>query len=212
VPAASHLDGVLHVPAGLVDGDPGARPRTHIFVGSKLASVALNDTLPKFAEYPPGVAVRPLPARAPEAPSAALAGSCLCNAVAYTADAWPRHIVNCHCSLCRRSRAAAFASTLAVPLAAFRFTRGAELVRSYALPPPRGYRVDFCARCGSILPTAAAALGLAFVPAGGVDSHVPALPMTHTHVASRAAWVDIGDDGPQFAELPPPERQAELLL
>jgi hypothetical protein len=36
--------------------------------------------------------------------------------------------------------------------------------------------------------------------------------MTHTFVASRAPWYEILDTWPQFAELPPPELQAELLL
>jgi hypothetical protein len=211
VPAASHLGDVLHVPAGLIEGDPGERPRTHIFVGSKLASVAIEDSLPQYAEYPPGVSL-PAVATLRPAENAALAGSCLCGSVAYASDVPPRRIVNCYCSLCRRSRAAAFGSTIATPLAAFRFSRGAEHVRSYSLPPPRGYGVDFCSLCGSLAPTVVAPFGLAFLPAGGIDTPLPPLPMTHTFVASRAPWYAIQDAWPQFAELPPPELQAELLL
>ena len=211
VPAASHAADALHVPAGLMADDPGERPRTHIFVDSKLASVVLDDALPQFATYPPGIDLPTLATRAPESATAALSGSCLCGAVAYEASALPRHIVNCYCSLCRRSRAAAFSSTLAVPVAALRWIRGSDCARSYALPAPHAYAVDFCQRCGSLVPTAVASLGLAFVPVGSVDTELPALPMTHTYVASRARWVEIHDAGPQFAALPPPEL-GQLLL
>jgi hypothetical protein len=80
------------------------------------------------------------------------------------------------------------------------------------LPPPHSYGVDFCSRCGSLAPTVVAPFGIAFLPAGGIDTPLPPLPMTHTFVASRAPWSEILDTWPQFAELPPPELQAELLL
>ena len=45
----------LGVPAGTLDGDPGARPRLHIFCGSKAPWFEIADDLPRFEEYPPGV-------------------------------------------------------------------------------------------------------------------------------------------------------------
>lgn len=41
------------VPAGLLDGDPGARPQAHIFVGSKAPWYTFADGLPQYAELPP---------------------------------------------------------------------------------------------------------------------------------------------------------------
>ncbi len=39
---------------GTVEGDPGIRPRSHIFVGSKASWHEISDTLPRFEEWPPG--------------------------------------------------------------------------------------------------------------------------------------------------------------
>jgi hypothetical protein len=37
---------------GTVDGDPGVRPREHIFVGSKAPWYEIADALPQFEEWP----------------------------------------------------------------------------------------------------------------------------------------------------------------
>jgi hypothetical protein len=39
-----------------VDGDPGARPREHIFVGSKAPWYEITDALPQHEGWPPGFA------------------------------------------------------------------------------------------------------------------------------------------------------------
>ena len=39
---------------GTVEGDPGVRPRSHIFVGSKAPWHEITDGLPRFEEWPPG--------------------------------------------------------------------------------------------------------------------------------------------------------------
>ena len=209
VPAASHDEPYWNVPAGLLDGDPGARPRTHIFVASRSPLAELDDVLPRHAAYPPGVALPAVETPRAHDASAAVSGSCVCGAVTFAADAAPRCVVNCYCSLCRRSRGTAFSSTLLVPSSAFRWTSGAERVRHYALPAPRQYASDFCGDCGSLVPSVAA--GSAMLPAGSIDTRLAPLPAVHLYVGSKAPWYEIADAWPQFAELPPPERLAELI-
>jgi hypothetical protein len=41
-----------HVALGTVEGDPGIRPRAHIFVGSKAPWFEITDELPRFTEFP----------------------------------------------------------------------------------------------------------------------------------------------------------------
>ncbi len=41
------------LPAGSLDGDPGTRPRHHIFVGSKAPWLEITDSLPQFEEHAP---------------------------------------------------------------------------------------------------------------------------------------------------------------
>lgn len=54
---ASAHDGVVgEVAIGTVDGDPGARPAEHIFVGSKAPWHDITDALPQHAAWPPGFA------------------------------------------------------------------------------------------------------------------------------------------------------------
>ena len=209
VPGASEEEGYFNVPAGLLDASLSARPRSHIFVASRSALTTLDDALPRHDAYAPGTDLPSMPNRAP-LEDATLSGSCLCGAVAFTATELPRRVVNCYCSLCRRSRAAAFSSTLLVPRETFRWDRGEARIRSYALPPNSKYRTDFCADCGSPVPIAAGSEA-AMLPAGAIDTPLPPLPAVHLYVGSKAPWYDIADAWPQFNELPPPERLTEFF-
>jgi hypothetical protein len=209
-PAPSHDERFWHVPAGLLDGDPVARPRSHIFFASRSPLTEIGDALPKHAAYPPGIELPIVAAPGAADPDSPLTGSCLCGAVAFASTELPLRLTSCHCSLCRLSRAAAFASTLRVPHDAFRWLRGSERVRRYALPGPRRYATCFCEVCGGKVPSAPAD-SAATLPAGAIDTPLPRLPAAHFYVGSKAAWYDITDAWPQFAELPPPERLKELL-
>jgi hypothetical protein len=210
LPAVSHDERLWHVPAGLLTGDPGAIPRSHIFAASKSALAAIDDALPRHATYPPGIELPHVPPRAAP-PSGGVVGSCLCDAVAFEVAAEPRRVVNCHCSLCRRRSGGAFTSTLLAPAASFRWLRGEDRVQRYALPPPRTYSAEFCGDCGSPAPSVVASREWAMLPAGGIDSALPALPAVHLYVGSRAPWYEVAGAGLRFDELPPPERFTELF-
>ena len=210
MPGASEEQDYLNVPAGLLDGDPGARPRSHIFVASRSPLTVLDDVLPRHDAYAPETKLPILPNRAPLT-DATVSGRCLCGAVAFAATEMPRRVVNCYCSLCRRSRGAAFSSTLLVARDTFRWHQGQARVRSYALPAPRQYGIDFCADCGSPMPSAPSGSATVMLPAGTIDSPLPPLPAVHLYVGSKAPWYEIADAWPQFAELPPPERLKELF-
>jgi hypothetical protein len=211
VPAVSHDERYWHVPAGLLDGAFDLQPRSQIFVGPRSPLTELDDALPGHESYPPGSAFPP--AATPHAPTvgSAVGGSCLCGAVAFAADALPRHVVHCYCSLCRRSRGAAFSSTLLVRAEEFRFVSGEERVVHHPLPAPRRYATNFCADCGSPMPSTQAGAPNVMLPAGAIDTPLPQLPAVHFYVDSKAAWYDIPGAAPQFAELPPPHLLAELF-
>ncbi|MGH8177474.1 MAG: GFA family protein [Steroidobacter sp.] len=51
-PRISRERGIVIVPAGPLDVDPGVRPQAHIFVGSKADWFDITDDLPQFAELP----------------------------------------------------------------------------------------------------------------------------------------------------------------
>ncbi len=53
VPRISAERGVVLVPAGSLDGDPGVRPAAHIFVADKAPWFEITDSLPQHAQMPP---------------------------------------------------------------------------------------------------------------------------------------------------------------
>jgi hypothetical protein len=200
VPARSHEPDSWTVPAGLVHGALASRPRSHIFVAAKNSLAPISDDLPQHAFYPPGIHL-PLVANSPPRHRATgLTGSCLCGVVAFESDALEPELVHCHCERCRVSSGAAFASTLAVPAAGFRWLRGAECVRTYATNEPRPYRVAFCAGCGSAAPLPSDDPSTLRLPAGSIDTALHALPALHLHVDAKAPWDEITDAWPRFMQ------------
>jgi hypothetical protein len=54
MPTALGDPGLVMVPLGALDQDPGVRPQAHIYVGSKAPWFEITDGLPQFIEMPPG--------------------------------------------------------------------------------------------------------------------------------------------------------------
>jgi hypothetical protein len=46
----------VSVPAGLLDSDPGVRPRLHVFTSSKAPWWEIDDDLPQHEKWVPGYA------------------------------------------------------------------------------------------------------------------------------------------------------------
>jgi len=195
--------GLVAVPAGPLDDDPGVRPVAHIFVASKAPWVDIGDAVPRFEAYPPSVDAPVLPDLERETHAGgAPRGSCLCGSVAYVVTGPIRRAWNCHCSRCRKARAAAFASNLMTKADGVRFTRGEELLESYRVPDAKFFTQRFCRICGSPMPRVAAEYGVAGVPMGSLDDDPGIRPQAHVFVASKAPWFEITDDLPQFPEAP----------
>lgn len=53
VPRISAERGIVIVPAGSLDTDPGMRPAAHIFVADKAAWFEITDSLPQYPQMPP---------------------------------------------------------------------------------------------------------------------------------------------------------------
>jgi hypothetical protein len=204
VPSGQAWNGLIGVPAGPLDDDPGVRPIAHIFVRSKAPWYDISDAVARYDAYPPGVDAPEFPdiAREP-APATGAAGSCLCGAVRYIVSGPPLRVQHCHCSRCRKARGAAHASNLFTPFDGVGFMRGTERLRSYSVPGARFYTQVFCDTCGSPMPRRDEERGITLVPMGSLDTDPGARPTRHIYVASKAPWYDITDDLPQFAEMPP---------
>jgi hypothetical protein len=197
-------DGMVFVPVGNVEGDPGVRPMLHIFVASKAPWYEIPDALPRFDAFPPGVEATVLAdRRLPPRPAGRTRGSCNCGAVGFEYEGNPILCRNCHCQRCRRARSAAHASNLLTKLGQLRFTRGEDHVALYKLPDAKFFAQAFCSDCGSKLPRLDPSRDLAVVPMGALDDDPGIRPREHIFAASKAPWFEIADALPQYAEQAP---------
>lgn len=189
-PPASDGRVVLH--AGSLAEDPGMRPLARIFVGSNPPWYEIADGLPRFDAWPPGFAfpVLPDPPREP-APPGVVRGSCLCGGVAYTVEGPPTTARYCHCTRCRKGRAAAHATNLVAPIAALRFVRGRGRVRTFKVPEARFFAQSFCADCGGKLPRLDPERGIAIVPMGSLDDDPGVRPVCQIFAADVAPWLEL---------------------
>jgi len=193
-------NGRVAIPCGGIDGDPGVRPTMHIFAASKAPWVNIEDGLARHAAYPAGgPAEIPQPSRAGGKPGV-LHGSCQCGGVAFEVEEPFTAIHNCHCSRCRKARAAAHTTNGFVPIERFRFLRGADLIEQYKLPEAASFTQAFCRVCGSAAPRLRA--DVAVVPLAALDDAPSRGSDDHIYTGSKAPWHEIADDLPQFEEGP----------
>uniref|UniRef100_B8HT33 Glutathione-dependent formaldehyde-activating GFA n=1 Tax=Cyanothece sp. (strain PCC 7425 / ATCC 29141) TaxID=395961 RepID=B8HT33_CYAP4 len=129
----------------------------------------------------------------------AIKGSCLCGAVSYAINGSLERIGHCHCSICRKSHGAAFATWALINPDQFQWTSGAEFVEGYESSP--GRKRCFCKKCGSPL-VATHAGKITEVVLGTVDGDSGARPSEHIFVGSKALWYEITDALPQFEQCP----------
>jgi hypothetical protein len=123
-----------------------------------------------------------------------LHGSCLCGGIGYVVRGPVFRMSHCHCSMCRKHHGAAFGTYLNAHAADFAFVRGEDLLGRYA-SSPSAVRT-FCTRCGSTLQWLGhAAPDEVGIAAGTLDDDPGLRPAMHIHVASKAPWYEIPDDG-----------------
>ena len=127
--------------------------------------------------------------------------TCLCGALEYEFTAPFDQMLHCHCSMCRKHHGTAFATFVSAPVAAFRWIKGEDKVRTYA-SSAEGKRF-FCAICGSVGPTLMPEAAFALCPAGNLLADPEVRPSMHMFVGSKAPWYTITDAVPQHAGYPP---------
>jgi hypothetical protein len=125
-----------------------------------------------------------------------LEGSCLCGGIRFAVHGALPGIVQCHCSLCRRSSGTSGIAKIAIAGEQMQWIAGQDLVATYERPS--GYGNAFCRVCGSPAPEGNRDRTRYTVPAG-LLADSPALKVTeHIYVASKAHWDIIGGDAPQL--------------
>jgi hypothetical protein len=126
-------------------------------------------------------------------------GSCCCGRIRYRLRGPFGSFSHCHCTDCRKTHGAAFATYLGVERARFELVRGGEGLSGHTTET--GTRRNFCRDCGSSLTcTVAAEPDTVYVAAGTLDTPLRLAPEYHIFVRSKVPWLDLNDGLPQHRE------------
>lgn len=128
-----------------------------------------------------------------------ISGTCLCGAVAFVIDGKLGPAGQCHCSKCRKVSGTDGNAVFYTAVSSFRWLRGEEVIRRFPVPGGNGWASRFCGICGSPAPHTDGDGNIYFVPAGLLDDD-PGFRgyAAHIFVGSKAPWVCITDDAPQY--------------
>lgn len=130
-----------------------------------------------------------------------IGGSCFCGTVRFVIEGKFGAAGQCHCSKCRKVSGTDGNAVFYTAAASFQWISGEAEVQTYEVPAGNGWRSTFCSICGSPTPHPDKGNNVYFVPAGLLDDDPGFRGYTaHIHVASKAPWVCITDDAPQYAE------------
>ena len=132
-----------------------------------------------------------------------ITGNCLCGAIEYEVEEIPGKIYNCHCSQCRKSHGAAFATQVFAKGVTLRFIKGEEYIKEYQQFPGNGGIRAFCSQCGSrlmnYLPDKNIYLSVAL---SSINSDFDGKPIAHAFVGSKASWHQPSDDILSYESIP----------
>jgi hypothetical protein len=124
-----------------------------------------------------------------------LAGECLCRAVRYTvADAF-EYALNCHCSNCRRTTGSAFKPFAGIARDKLIIAGGDSDMMIYGDVTTHDAH---CRRCGALLYSVVRNGAYAHVAMGTLVDEPSIRPSAHIFVGSKAPWLSITDDLPQY--------------
>ena len=131
-----------------------------------------------------------------------LRGSCLCRAVEYEVTEPFKAVHNCHCSRCRKARAAAFTTNGFTSIDGVRFVRGETEIATFKPPDARFFTHAFCRTCGSGMPRLDPGRGIGNIPFGSLDDDPGRGADDHIYIRWKAPWYDIPGDLPRYDERP----------
>lgn len=125
--------------------------------------------------------------------------SCLCEAVKFQAEDIPGMIFNCHCSRCRRSHGAAFATQVVCLKSSLIFVSGKEFVSEYKF---EGIKRCFCSKCGSRLLNATESDGYLSVSLTTIQGRPDLKPVAECFAIDRLSFVLLDPSIPHFEGFP----------
>ena len=113
-------------------------------------------------------------------------GGCFCGAIRYAIDDGDYLVVNCHCTMCRRTSAAPFVTWIVVPKARFQYNQG---VPKTLASSKKGTRY-FCGHCGTPVACEIRARPQEIdITVGSLDHPSDFPPTVAVHEDTKLAWL-----------------------
>lgn len=127
-------------------------------------------------------------------------GKCLCGEVEFRAQEIPGMVFNCHCTRCRISHGADYATQAFASRSSLTFVRGEHLLKEYE--STGGIRT-FCSNCGSRLMNYAKNQGdYLSVAIACLDASYQGKATAHCFTGSKAPWHTPDSDIASFETFP----------
>lgn len=134
-------------------------------------------------------------------------GGCVCGSVRYRLNALPKAVYACHCKDCQRMSNTTHTISMVVPEAEVAHVSGELSVYEKTADSGRVVKMFACARCGTKMWNQPPAGEILIMKAGNLDEIGWAAPVGNIWTASRAPWVELDPDVPNF-DGQPADRQA----
>lgn len=136
-------------------------------------------------------------------PAFPVEGGCQCGAARFELTAGPLGVYSCHCKDCQRTSGATHTISVVMKKEDVRFLGGETHVFDKSADSGRVVRMHGCAKCGTkVWNEPLAAPHMLVMKAGTLDDMSWAEPVGNIWTASKAPWVEIDPDVPNFPGQP----------
>ncbi len=130
-------------------------------------------------------------------------GGCQCGAVRYKLKAAPLAVYACHCKDCQRFSGTTHSISMVVPADQLQLTLGVLSMFEKPADSGRIVRMLGCQGCGTkIWNEPANNPDMLILKAGTLDDLSWAAPVGNIWTASKAPWVDLDENVPNFEQQP----------
>lgn len=137
-------------------------------------------------------------------PAFPVEGGCQCGAVRYRLKAAPKGVYACHCKDCQRFSGTTHTISMVVGVDDVELVKGTLIHFDKAADSGRVVRMLGCERCGTkVWNEPLASPALIVMKPGTLDDMGWAAPVGNIWTESRAPWVVIDPDVPNFPGQPP---------
>jgi hypothetical protein len=136
-------------------------------------------------------------------PAFPVEGGCQCRAVRFQLTAGPLGVYNCHCKDCQRTSGGTHTLSVIMKREDVRFLGGETHVFDKSADSGRVVRMHGCLNCGTkVYNEPLSAPHMLVMKAGTLDDISWAVPHGNIWTASKAPWVEIDPDVPNFPGQP----------